>query len=234
MSRSSIFTEPLYGGQIFHVYNQTNNKEPLFLIPGDRIRFLSNLEKFVSPFIDIFSFNLLSNHFHLLIEVLLKEEFLRKTPKYYINNLPTACRELINADKDNMHLILKNRFTAMFSGYVTYFNHRHKRKGNFLHRPFCRKWIHSMDYFERAVYYIHANTVRHGIHQNLLEHEWTSYHSVLADDDSLIALKKLYKYFGGEELLKKYHNERQAIVENEIFVIEEETVFQKRTSEEEE
>jgi REP element-mobilizing transposase RayT len=233
MSRSSLFTEPLHGGKIFHVYNQTNNKEPLFISMADRLKFLANLERFIAPFTNIFAFNLLTNHFHLLLETLQKEDFLRSTPKYFINDLPAGCKKLVLAEEDNMDLILRNRFTAMLSGYVTYFNYRHKRKGNFLHRPFCRKWIHSPEYFKKAVFYIHANAVHHGIQKHILDHEWTSFHAVVAQDNSLISLDKLYAYFGGEYLFRKYHDENQLIEAGSSFIIEENTVFCKWQDEEE-
>jgi REP element-mobilizing transposase RayT len=225
MPRSSLFTERLLPERIYHVYNQTNNKEALFITSANQIRFLRNLEKYVAPFVDIFAFNLLTNHFHLILEVLPKELFLRNASRYYIDDLPRACKALVLADEENMDLILENRFKAMLSGYSTYFNIRNKRKGNFFHRPFCRKRIHSMDYFRKAVYYVHANSVKHGMHQDMLDHDWTSYHQVLIRDQSLLALDKMFEYFNGEKEFIKYHERGRIIEEHEAYIIEEETVF---------
>ena len=227
MSRARIFTEPLIGGRLYHVYNQTNNSELLFLNDKDRWRFLYNLERFVSPYAYILAYNLLPNHFHLLIEVKNKQSLLNKKYRNFIRELPPACKALITADEDNMDLILKNRFTAMLSGYATYFNIRHKRRGNFLHRPFCRKWINTTDYFEKVAYYIHANGLHHGLYNDILDQEWSSYQSVVIKDDTFLALGKLFEYFGGEEAFRKYHleNKRFKEEEKESFFIEEETVF---------
>ena len=85
MRRSTLFTERLFAGNIYHVYNQTNNKEPMFHTVGNRIRFLRNLEKYVAPFAHIFAYNLLGNHFHLLIEVLSKEDLMKRHSKQFFS-----------------------------------------------------------------------------------------------------------------------------------------------------
>lgn len=227
MSRARIFTEPLNAGRLYHVYNQTNNRELLFLNDKDRWRFLYNLERFVSPYADILAYNLLPNHFHLLIEVKTKKSLLTRKYRYFIRELPPGCKALVMAEEDNMDLILKNRFTAMLSGYATYFNIQHRRRGNFLHRPFCRKWINTIEYFEKVAYYIHANGLHHGLYDHILDQEWSSYHSVMLKDDTILALEKLFEYFGGEDACKKYHleNRRFKEEETESFIIEEDTVF---------
>ena len=227
MSRSKIFTQPLIGGNVFHVYNQTNNKELLFLTDDDRFRFLRNLKRFVCPFADVLAYNLLSNHFHILLESITKGELLSRMTPHYVNELPLVCKKLVDCEDDNMDLVLKNRFTAMLAGYATYFNMRYKRKGNFLHRPFCRKWIHSSSYLAKAAYYIHFNAVRHGLCEHLLDHQWTSFHSVLAEDRSIISIDKLFQYFGGKDHFLHYHQTNRFINQEEekAFLIEEEVVF---------
>ena len=218
MARPSIFTQKLHSGRVYHVYNRTNNQELLFRNRADRFRFLRNIERFIKPFVDIFAFNLLPNHFHLLLEVLTKEQFLNRASTSFIEDLPLGCKSLIKANSDNMDLILENRFKALFSGYATYFNMKHQRKGNFLHRPFCRKWIHSSDYFKRAVFYIHANSLKHEIHKNWLDHEWTSYHQAIANDNSFIALEKLFEYFDGRENFFEYHQKDITFEKDEHFL----------------
>jgi REP element-mobilizing transposase RayT len=225
MSKSTLFTERLYGGNIYHIYNQTNNKEPMFRSVGNRIRFLRNLEKYISPFAHIFVYNLLGNHFHLLIEVLLKEEMMRLHSKQFFQYLSPKCQELVYADEDNMDEILENRFRSMLSGYSTYYNKRNERRGNFFHRPFCRKLIDNNEYFKKAVYYIHTNAIRHGLVEDLLDYDWTSFHSVIVRDKSLLSLDRMYEYFGGEGEFFRFHAVTDYLENDEDFVIEEEQVF---------
>lgn len=225
MSRSTLFTERLHAGNIYHIYNQTNNKESMFKSVGNRIRFLRNLEKYISPFAHIFAYNLLDNHFHLLIEVLMKEEMLRLHSKQFFQFLSNKCQELIYSDEDNMDEILENRFRSMLSGYSNYFNRTNKRRGNFFHRPFCRKLIDNNEYFKKATYYIHANAIKHGLVDDILVHDWTSFHSVMIGDQSLLSLDKMYEYFGGEGEFFRYHAIADYPENDEDFVIEEEQVY---------
>lgn len=225
MGRPKLFTEPLVGGQIFHVYNQTNNKEDMFKNDWDRWKFLNNLKLFIAPFAHIFAYNLMRNHFHLLIEVFDKEQFLKSCPKQYIEFLPDGCRALVLEDTDNMEKILSNRFASLFKGYAGSFNYWKNRSGNFFHRPFCRKKIHSEDYFKQATYYIHANSIRHNITKKILDYEWTSFHFVAANNSSLLSLNRMYDYFGGHEAFIKFHKRKHQFNNEEAFSIEEEDVF---------
>ena len=127
-------------------------------------------------------------------------------------------------DEENMDKVMENRFKSMFSGYSLFFNFKNDRRGNFFHRPFCRKKIDSYEYFKKATYYLHHNSVRHGLHENSLDHDWTSFHLALAEDVSLISLSRMYEMFGGRSEFIKYHYEDQKF-ETKDFAIEEEDVF---------
>ena len=58
-----------YENGIFHVYNRTNNKEILFKTEENRLYFLKQFAKYLSPFLDTFCWNLLPNHFHFLVQI---------------------------------------------------------------------------------------------------------------------------------------------------------------------
>ena len=233
MGRSKLFKEKLLPGRIYHVYNQTNNKELLFKTIADRQKFLANLEKFISPFAHIFAYNLMSNHFHLLIEVFEKEKFLSNISKHFIHSLPPACLHLVLMEDDNMDEIMSNRFASMFKGYSGYFNNRKNRVGNFFHRPFCRKFVDTDKYFKQAAFYIHANSVRHGVTEKILEYDWTSFHNVVEQDNSLLNLTLMFDYFGGEEAFNRFHLRKHKFEDEDKFVIEEADLFKTLRDEEE-
>lgn len=44
--------------KIFHIYNRTNNKEPLFLSAENYHYFLRQFDFYISPFAETFSWNL--------------------------------------------------------------------------------------------------------------------------------------------------------------------------------
>lgn len=57
----------LLAHQIYHVYNQGNNKEVIFNDHGDYISFLRRVRERVFPNADILSYCLMPNHYHFLI-----------------------------------------------------------------------------------------------------------------------------------------------------------------------
>ncbi|MBY0432474.1 MAG: transposase [Cyclobacteriaceae bacterium] len=55
-------------GDIFHVFNRGNNKQPIFFKPENYDYFLKNLSRYLTPVCDILAWCLMPNHFHLLIQ----------------------------------------------------------------------------------------------------------------------------------------------------------------------
>ena len=226
MKTKSLFKADMKGGECYHVYNQTNNKEPLFITYGNRNRFINKMNDYMRPFSYIFAFNLMSNHFHSILEIKKKEEVLRNLSKKEIAKFPSHCRSLLLEDEDNMPAIMENRWQAFCNGYVKYFNAYHGRNGNLFHKSLCRKEITSLDYLKRATYYVHANSIRHGVTKSITDYDWTSYNLVEANDDEVIRIEKLFEYFGGEKSFYDYHKKGIVMVdEDKKFIIEEEDLF---------
>ena len=227
MGRSKLFTQPLHGDNFYHIYGRANGNEKLFLDPNHNHKFLENLKKFVSPFGDTLAFNLLPNHYHLIFYVLKKEELMRKLPKCFINMLPDVCKKLVKADEDNMAEILSNRFKAMLGGYSGHFNHNTHRKGNLMIRPFCRKHIQDVEYLKKAIFYVHANDVRHGLIDNMSQSPWSSFNDAVNKDLEIVSRERLFEIFGGELEMIKYHMKPHKFTgeEEEKFVIEEEDIL---------
>ncbi len=233
MARSPLFYEKLNAENVFHIYNRSNNKENIFVHEANHLKFLRNIERFILPFADILALNILPNHFHLIIEVKKKEDMLHHVSKAFVADLPPICRKLVEMDENNMSDILENRFRSMLSGYATYYNNRTQRSGNLFHRPFCRKWIRSIEYLKRAIYYVNTNTVKHGMHTNFLDHPWTSFHWVIDGDCSLINLEKLFMYFDGHANFLQYHLVEKELEDLDDFVIEEQDLMPASDEEEE-
>ena len=53
--------------QIYHVFNQGNNKQKIFFKPRNYYYFISKIKKHILPFADILAYCLMPNHFHLLL-----------------------------------------------------------------------------------------------------------------------------------------------------------------------
>lgn len=56
-------------GQIYHVFNRSNNAQPVFSERENYLYFLSKISEFIRPHAEILAWCLMPTHFHLMIEV---------------------------------------------------------------------------------------------------------------------------------------------------------------------
>jgi putative transposase len=56
-------------GNLYHIYNQGNNRQKIFFSRENYIFFLQKIKTHILPFADILAFCLMPNHFHLMVEV---------------------------------------------------------------------------------------------------------------------------------------------------------------------
>ena len=56
-------------GHLFHIYNQGNNRQKIFLERENYIFFLQKIRVHILPFADILAWCLMPNHFHLMVYV---------------------------------------------------------------------------------------------------------------------------------------------------------------------
>ena len=56
-------------GNVYHIYNQGNNKQKVFYNRDNYLFFLWKIKKHIVPYADIFAWCLMPNHFHLMVLV---------------------------------------------------------------------------------------------------------------------------------------------------------------------
>jgi putative transposase len=56
-------------GGIYHIYNQGNNRQPVFFSNDNYLFFLRKIRHHILPYADILAWCLMPNHFHLMAEV---------------------------------------------------------------------------------------------------------------------------------------------------------------------
>ena len=94
--------------EIYHIYNQGNNREKIFTDDNDYVQFLSLFRKFVLPHCKVLAYCLMPNHFHF--EIYATEESAKA--KKVGNIISTE---------------LSNGFRLLQSNYAQYFNKRQKK-----------------------------------------------------------------------------------------------------------
>ena len=201
------YTSSFYEEGIFHVYNRTNNKEPLFRTFQNRLYFLQLYARYVQPFADTFCWCLLPNHFHFLIRVKREQQI-----KDYLLALATEKQKSFElkflAGDLSMELLLEQEWKRFFTAYAMAFNKEFNRRGNLFHRPFKRLEVEKESYFTHAVVYIHANAMKHKLCKDVASYQWSSWHTMMSDQPTLLRRQELLDWFGGRDHFIKHHHEQ--------------------------
>lgn len=197
---------PLVSNEIYHIYNQGQDKRPTFTnrreylralktinfyqyrthlklstflkLPEDEAKSFATLEfKKENKLVDILSFCLMPNHFHFLIKQLSEDGI--------------------------------SRFTSNFqNSYTKYFNTRHERIGSLFLDQFKAVRIETDEQFIHVSRYVHLNPFTSYVVRSLEELEnypWSSFREYLHPHLSDITEKEMaLSFFKNSEAYKKF------------------------------
>ncbi len=154
-------------GNIYHVYNQGNNRQNIFTTREDYLIFLGEIKKLILPNCEIIAFCLMPNHFHLLV---------------YMDN------RILEKVKQGIVMIdpFSNGIRKLLSGYARIYNKKYNRTGSLFRQKTKTKIISTesvlkestlnlTDYAENCFHYIHQNSVKAGLVAKLEEWEFSSF-----------------------------------------------------------
>lgn len=60
---------PYFPNTIYHIYNQGNNRQPIFFREKNYWLFMAKMKQHLCPYADILCYALMPNHFHWLVQV---------------------------------------------------------------------------------------------------------------------------------------------------------------------
>lgn len=193
-----------YPNQIFHIYNQGNNRRQVFYSDQNFEFFLYRLRGGLGPFGDIISYCLMPNHFHILffvrhVEVARsvlnesrdKAEWSRRKRKHGAKAIPIQPQNL-SASKRAELVSLNSTIGHIQKGYTRAINAENDWSGS-LFRAKCKvkdgmindfvttnndnsksRFDFTNDYARTCIRYIHDNPVKAGMVQNAEEYKWSS------------------------------------------------------------
>lgn len=154
-------------GDVYHVYNQGNNNERLFLEDADYLHFLELFNSYLTPYCETLSWCLMPNHFHFLIHTDDRCNFLVKQGGLFIDPVTNGIRKLLSSYTHKFNRE-NNRSGSLF---------RPKTKAKNLNeeaeRPF--HYFGKENYYLNCFNYIHQNPVEAGLVKNPEEWKWSSY-----------------------------------------------------------
>lgn len=170
--------------EFYHIYNRSVDLQPMFRNRGNYIFFLKQYSKYLNEIVNTYAYNLLGNHFHLLIQV----------PSHnIINDFKTT-----NNIKDDwdQHDIISHQFKKFFQSYAMAFNKQHQRVGTLFQTPFKRVLIKNEKHLKNSITYIHQNAQHHGLVNDFREWEWSSYNSLLGNQFTHLKRLEVVQIFG--------------------------------------
>lgn len=209
IERNFIMKPLLEYGNYYHIYNRGNNYENIFIDGKDYQHFLKLVHIYIDTVADIFVWCLMKNHFHILIRI--KED----SEIGYLNSE--------NSKSENSEIKWKTyfkeapskefykkpdptqQFKHLFNAYSRWFNIRHSRRGSLFEKNYERKLVGSQKQLINLIIYIQNNPVKHGFVKHTEEYQWTSYHTIISKEPTILKRQEIITYFNDLENLKYLH-----------------------------
>lgn len=142
---------------IYHIYNQGNNKEIIFYADEDYLEFLKLFRKFVSPHCKVLAYCLMPNHFHFEIYSTEESATIKK-----VGNIQST--------------VLSNGFRLLQSSYAQYFNKKNRSGFLFRQKAKAKTISDGNNYYSHiAFHYIHQNPLRAGLVKKLKDWKYSSF-----------------------------------------------------------
>jgi putative transposase len=134
---------------IYHIYNQGNNRQTIFFSQQDYLLFMNLYKKIIYPTADTIAWCLMPNHFHFIIKTDGKCSTIIKQGGIFIDPVTNGFRKLL-------------------SGYARIFNNQNQRTGSIFRQKTKSKCLNDIaikpesmfqiqDYFINCFHYIHQN-----------------------------------------------------------------------------
>jgi len=193
-------TKPLFPEKLYHIYNRGINGENLFRQERNYQYFLSKYRKFLSPVAELYTYCLLKNHFHFLIEVRREEEII----KYFVEKNP----QLKSPSPDQL---ISKAFNSFFKSYSVTINRTYDRTGRLFEEPFLRIEINSSSQITNLIKYIHLNPQKHGFVQDFQSYAHSSFHILKSVDPTWLAKEKVMDWFGGVDEFISIHEDASVL-----------------------
>lgn len=151
---------------LYHIFNQGNNKQILFHERDDYTTFLNLIRNNIKPHTDIIAYCLMPNHFHLMIAA--DDRCLNQIKQggLVIDPITNGIRKLLSS-YSRIHNSKNDKSGSMF---------RQKTKAKCLVTPTeLSKPTDISDYVSKCFHYIHQNPLKAGLVKRIEDWEYSSF-----------------------------------------------------------
>ena len=153
------------------------------------------MKKYIYPISKIYSYCLIPNHFHWLVQI--RDE---------VSLLRIMEVKLPPLKKTSIETFVTIQFSHFFNAFAKWHNLKYKRKGRLFIQSFKRKHINSDEYFTQIINYIHRNPVHHQIVNSRTQWKHSSYNLLASNSKTFLEREQVLEWFGGIEGFKNYHD----------------------------
>ena len=154
-------------GNLYHIYNQGNNRQRIFSCPEDYLTFLREIRICIYPYAEFIAYCLMPNHFHFLVYVDNRVEERIKQGALIIDPLTNGIRKLL-------------------SGYTRIFNKRYGFSGSLFRQKTKSKCLSDMivqthpqfliqDHCVNCFHYLHQNPLKAKLVNRMEDWEYSSF-----------------------------------------------------------
>ena len=205
-------------GDLYHIYNQGNNKISIFYSRENYIFFLKKIKLHLLPHADIIAWCLMPNHFHLMFYVHTLELIIKKKIIESTNSNFGIIREVVDNTSPKT-ILLNDSIGILLSSYTRAINIQQDRTGSLfrththaecltkidLHTPsffdtpygtIINRHFPEDEYPKVCFDYIHKNPVKAGLVKNPEDWEFSSYPDYYTNRNGKIVNKDRAEEFG--------------------------------------
>jgi|AntRauTorcE11897_2_1112592.scaffolds.fasta_scaffold46483_1 REP element-mobilizing transposase RayT len=185
---------PFEPGEFYHVYNSAVGNEKLFSTTDNYRYFLDRFHFYTRNFLTVYSFCLVNNHFHFLIEI----------------------DDSVGNDE------ISEQMRKLFISYAKAYNREQKRQGTLFNKHLKRVVIESDEQLIWTLYYIHRNPLHHFLTADYQGYPWSSFQILLSDKPTKLLRSKVLDLFSGKKNFIKFHerNIEEDILRKKIHLLE--------------
>ena len=184
--------QPLTPSHYYHFYNRGNNKENIFVEEDNYLYFLRLIKKYLLATVDIYSYCLLPNHFHLLLRI--KDD--------------EALPEELRNGKTTVH----QAFSNLFNAYSKAFNKKYARTGSLFQKHPKRIRIKDEVYLRNLIVYINTNPDHHNI-ADFSTYTFSSYQALISSKPTLLKRDQVIGLFDDVENFSYVHRTKKINLE---------------------
>jgi REP element-mobilizing transposase RayT len=171
----------------YHIYNRGINGCTIISTDDNYLFFLEKFKKYMEGLCEVYSYCLMSNHFHFLIKIKSDAEI----NDYCVNNL--KINHTLNSGLHSSSNIVSKQIGKVISSYSQAYNKAKNRHGSLLESPFKRIKVTSDEYLKNLILYIHQNPIKADF--ELDKYKFSSYRAIISNKETNINREEVLKIF---------------------------------------